>query len=81
MDAENTGETEKKMALSAASLARRLECSVRTLRRWDSSGRLPSPVRIGGRCVRWPVPEIEAWLAAGAPDRKTWGMMKNSMGK
>jgi excisionase family DNA binding protein len=65
--------------MSAETLARQLECSVRTIRRLSSSGKLPAPVHIGGRCVRWLSAEILAWLAAGAPDRKTWGTMKRSL--
>lgn len=32
---------------------------------------LPQPVRIG-HGIRWLTIEIEAWLAAAAPDRLTW---------
>lgn len=63
------------LALSAAELAERLSVSVRHIRRMDSSGELPSPIRIG-RCVRWSVAEIEAWLAASEKDRKTWNSKK-----
>lgn len=62
------------LALSAAELARRLGVSLRHIRRLDSAGKLPTPIRLG-RSVRWPVVEIEAWLAAGAPDRVTWSAM------
>lgn len=34
----------------------------------DSSGRCPSPIRLGRRCV-WPVDVLRAWLAAGCPPR------------
>ena len=63
------------LALSAQELAERLSVSVRHIRRMDSSGKLPTPIRIG-RCVRWPVAEIEAWLAASEKDRKTWNSIK-----
>ena len=41
---------------------------------WDAAGKLPAPIRIGGRVV-WRVAEIRAWLAAGAPDREAWAAM------
>ena len=69
---------EKLLAMSAADLAARLEVSLRHLRRLDSAGKLPKPVRLG-RSVRWPVTEIEGWLNAGAPDRQRWQTMKGGL--
>jgi excisionase family DNA binding protein len=66
---------EGKLAFSGSELARHLGISLRHLRRLDSSGHLPKPLRLG-RSVRWPVGEIEAWLAAGAPERRIWESMK-----
>jgi excisionase family DNA binding protein len=63
------------LALSATELAYKLGVSLRHIRRMDSSGKLPRPVKLGAS-VRWPVAEIEQWLAAGAPDRRTWQAMK-----
>ena len=63
------------LALSAAELAERLSVSVRHIRRMHSSGELPTPIH-RGRCVRWSVAEIEAWLAASEKDRKTWNSKK-----
>lgn len=62
-------------AVSARGLAAMMGVSLRHIRRLDCTGKLPKPVRLG-RSVRWPVAEIEAWLAAGAPDRRTWKGMK-----
>jgi predicted DNA-binding transcriptional regulator AlpA len=44
---------------------------LRTVRTWDAAGKLPAPLRIGGRVV-WRMDEVRAWLDAGAPDRETW---------
>ena len=66
------------LALTAEELAERMGVSLRHVRRLDSSGQLPKPVRLG-RSVRWPVSEIEAWLAAGAPGREAWQAMKGAM--
>jgi len=63
------------LVVDAARLAPLLTVSVRTVRTWDAGGKLPSPVRIGGRVV-WRMDEIRAWLAAGAPDRLTWDACK-----
>jgi len=41
------------------------------VRTWDAAGKLPAPIRIGGRVV-WRLDEIRDWLNAGAPDRETW---------
>ena len=63
------------LAMSARELAERLDISVRHLRRLDSAGAVPKPIRLG-RLVRWLASEIEPWLAAGAPDRQRWEAMK-----
>lgn len=62
------------LVVDARRLARLLCAGVRTVRTWDAAGKLPAPIRIGGRVV-WRVSEIRAWLKAGAPDRKTWAAM------
>ncbi len=59
------------LVVDAKRLAPMLCIGVRTLRTWDALGKVPTPVRIGGRVV-WRVDEIRAWLDAGAPDRETW---------
>ena len=63
------------LVVDARRLAKLLCCGVRTVRTWDAAGKLPAPVRIGGRVV-WRVSEIGAWLAAGAPDRETWAALR-----
>jgi len=59
------------LVVDARRLAAMLCSGIRTVRTWDAAGKLPQPIRIGGRVV-WRVEEIRAWLAAGAPDRETW---------
>lgn len=59
------------LVVDARRLAAMLCASVRSVRKWDSAGVLPRPVRVGGRVV-WRVSEICNWLDAGAPDRQTW---------
>ena len=61
--------------LTAKAVGEMLSLSKRQIFRLNSSGKIPAPIRIGG-AVRWPAQEISAWLAAGAPGRKTWEVMK-----
>ena len=61
--------------LTAKALGGMLSLSKRQIFRLSSCGKLPKPIRIGG-AVRWVEQEVCAWLAAGAPDRKTWQMLK-----
>jgi predicted DNA-binding transcriptional regulator AlpA len=63
------------LVADARRLAPMLSAGLRTLRSWDAAGKLPAPVRIGGRVV-WRLDEIRAWLAAGAPCRAEWEAIK-----
>ena len=63
--------------LSAKTLGDMLNLSKRQIFRLNSCARIPAPLRIGG-AVRWLAEDISAWLAAGAPDRRTWEAMKNA---
>lgn len=62
------------LVADARRLAKALGMGLRTIRTLDAAGKLPKPIRIGGRVV-WRMKEIRAWLAAGAPDRETWAAM------
>lgn len=57
--------------LTAKTLGQMLSLSKRQIFRLNSCGKIPAPLRIGG-AVRWSAAEVSDWLAAGAPDRKTW---------
>lgn len=65
------------LVVDARRLARLLCCGIRTVRTWDAGGKLPKPIRIGGRVV-WRVDEIRAWLVAGAPNRETWAAIRDA---
>lgn len=69
--------TLRPLAVDARRLAKLLCLGLRTIRTMDAGGKLPRPVRIGGR-VLWSVTELRAWLAAGCPDRETWELMKQA---
>ena len=72
----DTKRTTEKL-LTAKAVGEMLSLSKRQIFRLNSSGKIPAPVRIGG-AVRWSAEEISAWLAAGAPDRKTWKTRQNA---
>ena len=70
----NTGTTEK--LLTAKALGQMLSLSKRQIFRLNSCGKIPAPIRIGGS-IRWDLEgDIKPWLAAGAPDRKTFEAMR-----
>jgi predicted DNA-binding transcriptional regulator AlpA len=63
------------LVADAKRLARLLGCGLRTVRTWDAAGKLPKPIRIGGR-VLWYLPEIRSWIECGSPSRETWERIK-----
>ncbi len=50
--------------LAVAGLARLLDVTEKTVRRWRDEGRLPDAVEVGG-VVRWRPEDIDRWLAEG----------------
>jgi predicted DNA-binding transcriptional regulator AlpA len=65
------------LCVDATELATLLHVSERQIYRLDSGGKLPAPLVLGG-CRRWSVREIEEWIAAGVPDRRTWTAIRRS---
>jgi len=59
------------LVVRAKDLAVLLGVSLVHIRRMDSAGKLPKPIRLGD-CVTWRVDEVKAWLEAGAPSRNKW---------
>lgn len=68
------------LVADAAALAKLLDCGLRTVHTLNTSGKLPVPIRIGGRVV-WRVDEIRDWLAAGAPPREEWEARRAALRK
>lgn len=64
------------LVVSADEAAKLLGISRRHLWALNSSGRLPRPVRLGSRSVRWVARELSAWLDAGCPPRDRWEALK-----
>jgi predicted DNA-binding transcriptional regulator AlpA len=52
-----------KQQLTDIELAEYLSVSVSSLRRWRLTGGGPRWVRIGGGCIRYPIADLEAYLA------------------
>jgi predicted DNA-binding transcriptional regulator AlpA len=48
--------------------------------RLKAAGKLPAPVRLGGR-VLWRVEELRRWCAAGCPDLRTWQALEHAGGR
>ena len=46
-------------------VAEMLAVSVRTVRRMSDAGRMPRPLNLGNRLVRWRQGEIASWIAGG----------------
>ena len=79
-----SGPRRRKRALSplvadAKRLAKLLCCGLRSVRTWDSAGKLPRPIKLGVRVV-WVIAEVKSWLAAGAPPREEWEAFKRAQG-
>ena len=68
-------ELKKVTVESAKALGLRLGLSKRQIFRLNSCGKLPAPVKIGGS-TRFISTEIESWILAGCPDRKSWERMR-----
>lgn len=64
-----TGETA--ILIEANEVAGLLGISLREVRRMDSRGALPRPVKIGTR-KRWMLDEIRLWVTHDLPDRDRW---------
>lgn len=60
------------LLISATDLAREFRISTRTVRRLDLQGKIPRPIRVGRRAVRWRRAEVVDWAAAGGPSRDEW---------
>lgn len=60
------------MLLDAAEAARLLGVSRSTFWTYHNAGRVPLPIRLSARVVKWRKTELEAWVRAGCPRRAFW---------
>jgi predicted DNA-binding transcriptional regulator AlpA len=63
--------------ITAKETAALYSMSVPSLRRHDSAGLIPRPVRIRG-IVRWRLDEVLGHIRAGCPERDTWEKLPES---
>ena len=68
------------LLIRAKELAKLLSVSLIHIRRLDSVGKLPKPIRLGD-CVTWRRAEIEDWLEAGSPNREKWTAIQAAIKK
>jgi len=66
------------LLVDAEGVARMLGISRAMVFKLDSSGRLPSPVRLG-KCTRWRVAELVAWGGARCPSREHWSVLQSNV--
>jgi len=65
----------KTRLLDVRAVAERLSVSARAIWKWQASGRLPAPVRLG-RSVRWRSSDIDEWIEQGCPSRSAFEAAK-----
>ena len=65
------------LAVDARGAARMAGIGRSTWLKLASAGRTPRPVRLGRRTL-WHVGELDEWLAAGAPERSRWDIIRKS---
>jgi len=70
-----TTTAEQSELLDPAGLAAFLSVSKCHIWRLHSAGKIPAPVRISPKVLRWRRAELSAWLAAGCPSRQDWAKM------
>ena len=66
---------EQPLALGRDAAAAALGISADLLDRMEQAGKIPAPIRLGKRKL-YSRTELEAWLAAGAPNRAVWERMR-----
>jgi predicted DNA-binding transcriptional regulator AlpA len=59
------------LLLRAAQACRLCSVSEATWGRWDSAGKIPRGIKIGGARL-WRRAELLDWVAAGCPPRREW---------
>lgn len=69
------------LMVDASGAARLIAVSKATWARMQSAGKVPSPVRLSGGCVRWRLADLEAWCLAGCPSREEWEQLQEDIKK
>jgi excisionase family DNA binding protein len=67
---------DSKSMLTPKQFAKRLSISVSQFWKMLSAGKIPAPVRLGERILRWSSEEVSKWIDAGCPNRDKWQTVK-----
>jgi len=67
MEIMNDATTESPL-LTVRETAQFLNIGKRTLWRWSNCGRMPKPIKLTDRCVRYRRSDLQQWIDAGCPD-------------
>ena len=62
--------------MTDAELGRELRLSAMSIRRMHDAGKLPRPVVVGSRSLRWVRQTIAQWLGSGCPDGDSFERMQ-----
>ncbi len=65
------------LTMTAAEVGRELQVSTKSINRMHAAGRLPTPIVVGARSLRWARKKIIEWMNAGCPDRVTFEGAQN----
>ncbi len=68
----DTGDGSRPCTMTDREVAIELRVSAKTIRRMHTAGKLPRPLLIGSRSLRWLRQTLVEWLALGCPDRETF---------
>jgi predicted DNA-binding transcriptional regulator AlpA len=68
-------QTIEPLLLSVTDTAKALGISSRMLQKLNSSGQLPTPIRLGRRTL-WAADELKNWCASGCVSRERWESMR-----
>ncbi len=64
------------LVLDIHDVARGLKTSAKTVRRMHAEGKLPAPLVIGSRSLRWCRETLVRWVAAGGPSREEFEQLE-----
>lgn len=66
--------------IDARQFAKLLNIRRASFYRAKSKRLLPRETRLGQRCVRWLLSEVQCWMRFGCPEQDRWDQMRGSFG-
>jgi len=66
------------LVVTAKEAAEMFRLSLAAWWRLHADGKVPMPLRIGAKSVRWRISELHDWLEAGMPDRAAWNELRQA---